>query len=175
MKPFRILTILALALPSVPTAALAAKEEVKNTIQLPAPPAGKAQVVWFRPGGVGPIVGCSIKENDQKVSSLGTGRYFIMVTEPGTHTYSVSSEATDTLVMDLKPDETAFARCKIAMGIFIGRPKIDASTEADFRKVKKLKMVDGEDMGPGEGALRPEQVAAALQPVNPEQASPSPQ
>ena len=61
------------------------------------------------------------------------------------------------------------------MGIFIGRPKIDASTEADFRKVKKLKMVDAEDMGPGEGALRPEQVAAALQPVNPEQASPSPQ
>ncbi len=175
MKPFQALTVLALALPAIPTAALAAKEEVQNTIQIPTPPAGKSQVVWFRPGGVGPIVGCSIKENDQKVSSLGTGRYFIMVAEPGTHTYSVSSEATDTLVMDLKPDATAFARCKISMGIFIGRPQIDASTEADFRKVKKLKMVDADDMGPGEGALRPEQVATALQQAAPTQAAPSPE
>ena len=175
MKPFRVLTLLALALSAIPTAALAAKEEVRNTIQIPTPPPGKGQIVWFRPGGVGPIVGCSVKENDQKISSLGTGRYFIMVAEPGTHTYAVSSEATDTLVMDIKPDETAFARCKIAMGIFIGRPKIDAATEADFRKVKKLKMVDADDMGPGEGALRPEQVEASLQPVSPSQASPAPQ
>ena len=74
MKPFRVLTLLALALPAIPTAALAAKEEVRNTIQIPTPPPGKGQIVWFRPGGVGPIVGCSVKENDQKISSLGTGR-----------------------------------------------------------------------------------------------------
>lgn len=44
----------------------------------------------------------------------------------------------------------------------LGRPKIDLSTEQEFRKAKNLKMVDADDMGPGEGALRPEQVAAAL-------------
>lgn len=146
----------------MPSVAMAAKEEVLNTIQLPKPPEAKSQVVWFRKGGIGPIVGCSVKENEQKISSLGAGRYFIMLAEPGTHTYKVTSEATDTLVLELKPGETKFASCKIAMGLFIGRPKIDLSTEQEFRKAKNLKMVDADDMGPGEGALRPEQVAAAL-------------
>lgn len=162
MKHFRILTLIALAVPSAPTAAFAAKEEVRNTIQLPKPPAGKSQIVWFRTGAIGLIVGCSVKENKQKISSLGAGRYFIMVTEPGTHTYEVSSEATDTLTLELKPDETVFASCKIGMGLFVGRPKIDLSSEDKFRKAKSLKMVDADDMGPAEGALRPEQVEAAL-------------
>lgn len=153
---------LALVISSTPTAALAAKEEVQNTIRIPKPPEGKAQVVWFRKGGIGPIIGCSVKENEQKISSLGAGRYFIMVTEPGTRTYKVASEATDTLVLELKPNETKFASCKIKMGIFVGRPDIDLSTEQEFRKAKSFKMVDADDMGPGEGALRPEQVEAAL-------------
>ena len=163
MKHLTLLAAFSIASASIPAVALAETAPEQNDIQLPAPPAGKSQVVWFRPGGLGPIIGCSVKEKGQKISSLGTGRYFIMVAEPGTHEYSVSSEATDTLVMDLKPDQTAYASCKIAMGIFIGRPKIDLSSEDKFRKAKKLKMVDADDMGPGEGALRPEQVTAALQ------------
>lgn len=162
MKLKSILVALTLSLLSAPTTAFAAKEEVLNTIQLPKPPEGKAQVVWFRKGGIGPIIGCSVKENEQKISSLGAGRYFIMVTEPGAHSYKVASEATDTLVLELKPNETKFASCKIKMGIFVGRPDIDLSTEQEFRKAKSFKMVDADDMGPGEGALRPDQVEAAL-------------
>lgn len=162
MKHKHILFLLALALPSMATPALAAKEAVRNSIEIPKPPAGKSQVVWFRKGGMGPIIGCSVKEHKEKISSLGSGRYFIMVTDPGSHTYEVSSEATDTLVLDLKPDETKFASCNIAMGLFVGRPKIDLSSEEAFRKVKSLKMVDADDMGPAPGALRPHEVGAAL-------------
>ncbi len=162
MNRIFFLTGFAVAAATLPTASWAEKAPITNTIELPKPPAGKSQVVWFRKGGLGPIVGCSVKENGQKISSLGTGRYFIMVAEPGTRTYEVSSEATDTLVLELKPDETKFASCKIGMGLFIGRPKIDLSTEEQFRKAAKLKMVDADDMGPAEGALRPEQVAEAL-------------
>ena len=49
-------------------------------------------------------------------------------------------------------------RCK--MGIMVGRPDIRPSTREEFLKAKKLKMVDADDMGPGEGALRPDQLAA---------------
>ena len=108
------------------------------------------------------MIGCSVKENGQKISSLGSGRYFVMVAEPGIRTYEVSSEAKDTLVLELKPDETKFASCKIGMEIFVGRPKIDISTEAEFRKAKSLRMVDADDMGPAPGALKPEQVEAAI-------------
>ena len=85
-----------------------------------------------------------------------------MVTEPGRHEFTVKSEAKDVLALEVEPDETQYASCKIKMGIMVGRPDIRPATEAEFRAAKKLKMVDADDMGPGEGALRPEQVAAAL-------------
>lgn len=152
--------------------AVSAKPARINNIIIPPPAAGKAQVVWFRPSGAGPIVGCSVKENNQKISSLGDNRYFIMLTDPGTHTYTVSSEATDTLVLGLRADQTVFARCTIGMGFFIGHPHIEVSDEATFRKIRSPKMVDAEDMGPGEGALRPDQVEAALQSLASKQSIP---
>ena len=135
---------------------------------IPAPPAGKGQIVFFRPGGMGFALGCSVNENGQKVSSLGAGTYFVMAADPGKHEFSVKSEATDVLALEVEPDETQYAKCKIKMGIMVGRPDIAPATEAEFRAAKRLKMVDAEDMGPAAGALRPEQVAAALAAPPPE-------
>jgi hypothetical protein len=131
-------------------------------IAIPAPPAGKGQIVFFRPGGTGFAIGCSVNENGQKISSLGAGKYFIMTATPGKHEYTVKSEAKDLLALEVEDGETQYATCKIKMGILVGRPDIRPATEDDFRKQKKLKMVDADDMGPGDGALRPDQVAAAL-------------
>lgn len=131
------------------------------TIRIPAPPAGKGQVVFFRKGGLGgSAVACTVHEAGKKVSSLGGGKYFIVVTEPGRHEYSVKTEATDALALEVEADETQFASCKIKMGIMVGRPDIRPATEADFRAAKSLRLVDADDMG--EGALRPDQVEAAL-------------
>lgn len=131
-------------------------------IVVPAPPPGKGQIVFFRPGGMGFAVGCSVNENGQKISSLGAGKYFIMVADPGRHEFSVKSEAKDVLALEVEPDETQFASCKIKMGIMVGRPDIRPATEAEFRLQTKLKLVDADDMGPGPGALTSEQIAAAL-------------
>ncbi|MEP9357806.1 DUF2846 domain-containing protein [Sphingomonas sp. KR3-1] len=158
---FTKLTIAAaVALTAVATPAIAGDKDVAP-IAIPAPPAGKGQIVFYRPGGTGFAIGCSVNEKGQKVSSLGAGKYFIMVTEPGRHEFTVKSEAKDMLALEVEADETQYAACKIKMGIMVGRPDIRPSTEAEFR-AKKLKMVDADDMGPGVGALRPEQVAAAL-------------
>jgi hypothetical protein len=146
---------------SATTPALAA--DGGNTIALPAPPPGKGQIVFFRSGTIiGTAMGCSVNENGQKVSSLGAGKYFIMVADPGRHEFTVHSEAKDVLALEVEPDETQFAACKIKMGIMAGRPDIRPATEAEFRAQKNPKMVDADDMGPGPGALRPDQVAAAL-------------
>lgn len=147
---------------TVAVPATAGEKDPVAPIAIPAPPHGKGQIVFFRPGGAGFAIGCSVNENGQKVSSLGAGKYFIMVAEPGRHEFTVKSEAKDTLALEVEPDETQFATCKIKMGLLVGRPDIRPASEADFRKQKKLKMVDADDMGPGEGALRPEQVTAAL-------------
>lgn len=164
----RKMAMVSLALAPIACPASAADKEAPASIAIPAPPAGKGQIVFYRAGGAGMAVGCSVNEKGQKVSSLGSGRYFIMVTEPGRHEFSVKSESKDTLALEVEADETQYAACKIKMGIMIGRPDIRPSTEAEFR-AKKLKMVDADDMGPGEGALRPEQVATALGAAAPKQ------
>lgn len=142
--------------------AIAADTIIIGPPEIPAPPAGKGQIVFFRPGGMGMAIGCSVNENGQKVSSLGSGRYFIMVAEPGKHSFSVKSEATDALALEVEADETQYVACKIKMGFMVGRPDIAPATEAEFKGLKRIKMVDADDMTPGTGALTAQQVAAAL-------------
>lgn len=165
MTFFKAICGVALAMSAVVSApVLAADSNVAAApIAIPSAPAGKGQVVFFRPGGfVGSAVACSVHENGQKVSSLGGGRYFIMAADPGRHEFSVKTEASDKLPLEVEPDETQFVACKIKMGIMVGRPDIRPSTEEEFLAQKNLKLVDADDMGPGPGALRPDQVAAAL-------------
>ena len=164
-RTIKISAVLALAVLTTPHAVTAGKPKRINTIQIPKPPADKAQIVWYRTGGAD-LISCAVKQNGQKISSLGPNRYFIMLAEPGKQDYVVSSEAKDTLSLDLKAGESLFARCYIGMGILVGRPKIDISSVYKFREAHKLKMVDADDMGPAEGALRPEQVEAALKSEN---------
>lgn len=166
MKKMTFASLLAVAvLATAPSMAIAKskdKKEERAPIVLPAPPEGKGQIVFYRPGGMGFALGCSVNENGEKISSLGAGKYFILVTDPGAHEYSVKSEAKDTLTLLVEDGETQYAMCRIKMGIIVGRPDIRPSTEGDFRNEKKLEMVDVEDMGPAPGAMRPEEVQAAL-------------
>lgn len=163
----RTLTLTAVALTMLAAPAVA-KDKVKSeavptdSIVIPAPPAGKGQIVFFRPGGAGFAIGCSVNENGQKISSLGAGRYFIMTATPGRHEYTVKSEAKDTLALNVEDGETQYGSCKIKMGILVGRPDIRPSTREEFLKAKKLKMVDADDMGPAEGALRPDPAPAPV-------------
>lgn len=119
---------------------------------------------------LGFAIGCSVNENGQKVSSLGAGKYFIMVADPGRHEFTVKTEAKDVLALEVEPDETQFAKCRMKMGLMVGRPDIAPSTEAEFRAAKGLKLVDADDMGPAPGALRPEELTAALAAPAPEPA-----
>jgi len=131
------------------TAAHAVAKDDREKISIPAPPEGQGQVVFFRTGGQGFAMGCSVNENSEKISSLGAGRYFMMVAEPGPHSFSAKSEAKDTLNLEVEPDETQYVRCKIKMGFMAGRPDLAPSSKAEFDELShKLKMVDDDDMGP---------------------------
>lgn len=152
MKVLLALTATAAAL-TVAAPALADSTPPGSAIRIPAPPQGKGQIVFFRPSGMGMVIGCTVKEGETKVSSLGNGKYVIVVTEPGKHDYTVRSEAKDVLTLLVEPDETQFVRCRLKMGIMAGRPDIAPAAAEDFVKVSaKLKLVDDDDMG--EGALR---------------------
>ena len=129
--------------------------------------------MFYRTGTImGAAMGCAVNEKGQKISSLGSGRYFVLVADPGRHEYTVKSEAKDVLALEVEADETQYAMCRIKMGIMSGRPDLRPSTAEEFNKAGTNRLVDADDMGPGPGALRPEQVEAALA-ATPAPASPA--
>lgn len=151
MKFVQILAAASLA--AAAAAAPVAAKDALAPVAIPAPATGTGQIVFFRPGGMGFAMGCSVNENGAKVSSLGAGKYFVMRTTPGRHEFTVKSEAKDVLALEVEEGETKFAKCKIKMGIMAGRPDLAPSDEAEFRK-GEFKPVDEDDMGPAPGALR---------------------
>ncbi|WP_428680494.1 DUF2846 domain-containing protein [Sphingopyxis sp.] len=148
-----LLAVAAVAVTGTMAPAIAKEEKsddgkgVKKVI--PAPPEGKGQVVFYRPGGMGFALGCGVNENGERLSALGANKYFILPTDAGSHSYTVKSEATDLLTLEVEPGETYYVKCKIKMGIMVGRPNIAPSTPEEFDKDSaKLKYVDTDDAGP---------------------------
>jgi hypothetical protein len=126
--------------------ALAAEKAPVAPIEIAPPPEGKGQIVFFRRGGIGPLISCAVSENAARVSRLPPGKYFVHVAEPGQHAYTVSSEAKDTLNLEVEPGQTQYAKCNIRMGILAGRPNLAPSTKDEFDKgAGKLKLVEVED------------------------------
>lgn len=145
----------AIAALGVAMPAQAAKPEAApaaDAVVIPAPPKGKGEVVFFRSGTImGAAISCAVNENGKKISSLPPGDYVVVVADPGKHSYTVESEAKDTLTLEVEPDEVQYATCHVKMGIMAGRPVLQPAKEAEF-KAKNLKMVAESKMG--EGALR---------------------
>lgn len=114
-------------------------------------PAGKAQVVFWRPGTlIGGAMGCTVREGEGaeevEVARLGAGKYWVHVAEPGKHVYYTTGEATDRLNMELEADETYFVRCAIGMGFMSGRAQVSPSDRATFAgKAKGMKLWDKKD------------------------------
>jgi hypothetical protein len=126
----------------LPVASIAAPAEPKRPALTVAPPAaGKGQVVFFRKGGLmGAAISCAVHENGAKLSSLSPGKYVVVAADPGVHQYSVKSEATDTLRLEVEAGETYYAQCTVGMGVMAGRPNLSPS-DAEIFGGMKLKPV----------------------------------
>jgi len=109
--------------------------------KVPAAPAGKGQVVFFRPAKLlGAALTFSVRENDDAVAKVGNGHYFVVVTDPGAHAYQMKGEVTDTLNMEIDAGETYYVETGIGVGIVAGRPHMTPSSEEAFEQIsKKLK------------------------------------
>jgi hypothetical protein len=138
---------MALALAMVTPLGLA-QAAPKTVAAIPAPPAGKGQVIFWRPGTiVGAAIRCTVREGGKMVGRLSVGKYFVLTAEPGTHQYSTKTEATDTLNIQVEADEVSYVRCKIGAGVGVGRGNLSPSTKAEFdAKAKKLKPMNAEEL-----------------------------
>lgn len=112
-------------------------------IDIPLPPEGRGQVVFYRPGAWGGAISCAVSLDGARLSSLRPEHVFIHQTGPGPKTYSVESEAKDELTLEVEPGETQYVRCRVTMGVVVGRPNLSPSTAEEFAKAAgKLKGMD---------------------------------
>jgi hypothetical protein len=134
------------AVPASPL--IAAKSKAPQIpVSVPAPAAGKSQVVFFRPSGKGFAIRCTVREGGKMIGRVANGKYFIVAVEPGAHKYTTKTEATDELNIEAEPDETSYVMCKIAAGIMAGRPNLSPATKIEFdAKSAKLQPQDAAKM-----------------------------
>lgn len=109
-----------------------------------APADGKGQIVFFRPSKfTGAAIGFKVREGETELGKLRSGKYFIASVEPGTHEYTVHSEAKDVLTMEVEAGETYYVQGTITMGFMAGRPNLSPSDQATFDgMVDKLKLAE---------------------------------
>lgn len=121
---------------SEPTAAAAAPSSLVGT-----PAEGKGQVVFFRPSKfMGAAIGFIVREGQTELGKLRSGNYFVAAVEPGTHEYTVHSEAKDVLTLEVEAGETYYVQGSISMGVMAGRPNLSPSDQAAFEAIaSKLK------------------------------------
>jgi len=104
--------------------------------KIPPPPAGKGQIVFFRPWAYpGMAVSFSVHEGVVGVGKLGVSSYFVYVGDPGPHTFTIQSESTDTLNTEIEAGETTFVKETLGMGIMLYRPHLTPSDEDTFNKI----------------------------------------
>jgi hypothetical protein len=112
--------------------------------KMDAPAEGKGQIVFFRPSKfAGAAIGFKVREGETELGKLRSGNYFVAAVEPGTHVYTVHSEAKDVLTMEVEAGETYYVQGTITMGFMAGRPNLSPSDQATFDGMSaKLKRVE---------------------------------
>jgi hypothetical protein len=109
--------------------------------KVPPPPPGKAEVVFFRPlTYAGIALSFTIHEGRIGVAKLGNNTYAVVTADPGDHTYTTQSEATDTLHLELDAGEVYYVKDTLGMGILMARPHMTPSDEATFDRSKSIKL-----------------------------------
>ena len=109
-----------------------------KTGEIGAAPAGKAQVVFFRPGSImGMALGCTVHEGERELARLGAGKYYVVTMAPGKHTLFTRGQVGDSLNLEVEADETYFVKCKIGNGTISGAPVLEPSDRDSFAKKAK--------------------------------------
>ena len=96
----------------------------------------KGLVYFFRERKfVGGAISYNVKENGNIIGAIGNGTYFFMFADPGSHSYSASTEATSSRTLDIEAGKTYYIECSVEMGVFAGRPSLKITSEAEGKAV----------------------------------------
>ncbi len=115
-------------------------EVSEGAIEIPPPPPGQGQVVFFRSNSLlGTGQWFNVREDGQALGKLTNGVYFIQLATPGMHTYTATTEPEfkDSLKLQVDAGETYFVEGILTKGVVIGAADLIPSNRSAFDKVSK--------------------------------------
>jgi hypothetical protein len=115
----------------------AAADKGAEAIDIPPPPAGQGQIVFFRSHTLlGTGQWFNVRENGEALGKLTNGAYFVQTVPPGLHTFTASTEPEfkDSLKLQIDPGETYFVEGILTKGVVIGAADLTPSDRATFQK-----------------------------------------
>jgi len=110
-----------------------------KTVQVPA---DKALVYFVRPNFLGFAVNAAVYDGDKFIGIVPYNQKLPYVTEPGTHTFMVISEAGDFMQAELLAGKTYYAEVVPRMGAWRARFSLDPMTKAELATPNVRKQVD---------------------------------
>ena len=115
-----------------------AKKHSFEPNRIAAPPAGKGQVVFFRPAQkvMGRFIRLPVREDDAGVTTLGNGAYFVDVVEPGPHVFTTELKLVARLPLEVEAGQTYYVRQTMGVGLVAGPPHLTLAGPAEFERLK---------------------------------------
>ena len=158
----------ALALGVWGPSALAA-DAPKTPVQLPPPPAGKGEVVFYRKPLFSLVpFNWIAREGKTEICEMEAGTYCIAIVDPGTHTYEVHSEAKNDLTIEVDEGETYYIIGGISMGLVVNHPNISPAQKIDFDALSyKLKSIPPMAAASGQAPAAPAPAATPTESAPP--------
>lgn len=117
-----------------------AAAQAEGPIEIPPPPAGRGEVVFFRAKSVmGTGQWFNVREGGKVLGKLSNGAYFVHVTTPGEHTYTakLEPELKDHLTINVDAGEAYFVEGTLTGGLVIGAANLSPSTRVKFNQAAK--------------------------------------
>jgi hypothetical protein len=138
------------------------------SIDIPPPPTGKGQVVFFRRRTLlGTAQWFKVRENGKALGKLTNGAYFVEVADPGVHTYTATfePELKDHLRLEVDPGETYFVEGTTTNALVIGAADLTPSSKEAFdRASRRLKAAPTYVDDPAEDKAEADAKAASAKP-----------
>jgi hypothetical protein len=109
----------------------------RGWIDVPPPPGGMGQIVFFRrPSLLGTAQWFNVREHGDALGKLTNGDYFVVPMTPGQHSFTATSEPEfkDRLTLQVDPGETYYVEGILTKGVLIGVADLTPSDKARFDK-----------------------------------------
>jgi hypothetical protein len=118
-------------------AMFAGRQESRGWLDIPPPPPGLGQVVFFRRKTMTGIQWFNVREHGQALAKLTTGTYFIAQLPPGEHEFTARSEPElkDHLILRVDPGETYYVESVMTHGLVLGAAELTPSDKARFDSI----------------------------------------